>query len=142
MRSATLTPPRSHASVYPWSAHVPPSRSSLSPLPRHAHTLSTIATVAGELFLFGGCVPSSDSASNDLYTFSTRDFSMTLLKTSGKTPDPRYGHRAAFTSTTLLIWGGVTNHSDQNEENQCDDDSLYYLNLGMSDLFDVKTRSS
>ena len=67
---------------------------------------------------------------------------MTLLKTSGKTPDPRYGHRAAFTSTTLLIWGGVTNHSDQNEENQCDDDSLYYLNLGMSDLFDVKTRSS
>ena len=118
--------------VYPWSAHVPPS--SLSPLPRDSHSLSTIATAAGELFLFGGYVQSSESASNDLYTFSTRDFSTALLKTSGQAPNPRYGHGAAFDSTILLIWGGVTNHRDRNAENRCDDDSLYVLNLGMSDL--------
>ena len=119
---------------YPWSAHVPPSRSTLSPLPRDSHSLSTTATAAGELFLFGGYVQSSESASNDLYTFSTRDFSTTLLKTSGQAPNPRYGHGAAFASTTLLIWGGVTNHSDRNAENRCDDESLYLLNFGMSDF--------
>ena len=50
-------------------------------------TFSTTATVACELFLFGGCAQGSKSASNDLYTFSTRDFLITLEKTSGQGPD-------------------------------------------------------
>ena len=121
----TKLPPQSQQSqpIYPWSAHVPQSRSSLPPSSRHSHALSTTATVSGDLFLFGGHVQSrSNSASNDLYTFSTRDFSITPLKTSGQAPNPRYGHRAMFTSTALLIWGGLTNYSNQmNSENQCDD---------------------
>ena len=121
---------RQSQNVDPWSAHASLSRSSLSPLSRHGHTLSATATLAGEMLLFGGYVPSSGSASNGLYAFSTRDFSITLLKTSGQAPNPRCGHRAAFTSTTLVIWGGVTSFS----ENQCHDDSLYLLNLGTSDL--------
>ena len=120
--------------IYPWSAYAPSFTQSPSPFPRHAHALSPTATVAGELFLFGGYVQSSKSVTNDLHMFSTRNFSTALMKTSGQAPNPRYGHRAAFTNTTLFILGGVTNRSDRNAENRCDDDSLYLLNLGTSCL--------
>jgi hypothetical protein len=130
---------------YPWSAHAPPSRLSLSQLPQCSHTLSatTTTTTTRELFLFGGYVYSPRSPSNDLYVISTRNFSTTLLQTSGDVPSPRFGHGAALTSTSLLIWGGIDS-SDQNAQNQSNgnDDSFYLLNLGASDLFDVKTRSS
>jgi hypothetical protein len=120
--------------VYPWSAHTPPYGQSPSPFPRRLHALSTTATAAGELFLFGG--KTHDRIRNDLYIISTRDFSTTLLQTSGDVPNPRYAHRAVLTSTILLIWGGMTN---QNAQYQSDDDSFYLLNLGTSDLFHVKT---
>ncbi|SRR6266478_493919 len=125
--------------VYPWSANAPSLGHwhSPSPFPRHSHALSTTATAAGELFLFGG--HAHGSPDNDLYVFSTRDFSTTLLRTSGETPSPRYAHGAALTSTLLLIWGGLVNVNNPSLEL---DDSLYLLNFGMSDLFDVKTRSS
>ena len=121
----------------PWSAHTPPLGQSSLPFPRHCHSLSTTATTAGELFLFGGYVPSSDSASNDLYMISTRDFSATLLKTTGDVPNPRHGHCAALTSTTLLILGGqVTSVTGIRRKKKYGyDDSLYLLNLGTSDLF-------
>ena len=80
---------------------------------------------------------------DDLYVISTRDYSITPLKTSGDVPSPRYGHRAVLTGTILLIWGGMTNFSETNSQTRrCDDDSLYLLNLGTSDLFEVKTCSS
>jgi len=56
------------------------------------------------------------SIRNGLYVISTWDFSTTLLQTSGQVPNPRYGHRAALTSTVLLIWGGIT--SGQVMQNQ------------------------
>ena len=104
---------------------------------RYAHSLSTTSTAAGELFLFGGYVYSSESASNDLYMISMRDFSATLLETSGDVPNPRHGHRAAITSTTLLIWGGTTASMTgiRRKKKYGYDDSLYLLNLGTSDLF-------
>ncbi|KAF8492373.1 hypothetical protein F5888DRAFT_1858822 [Russula emetica] len=108
--------------VGPWSAHVPPFGQSPSPFPRYDYALSTSTTAAGELFLFGGYVQSSWSLSSDLYVISTRDFSTTLLKTSGDVPSPRYGHSAVLSSTILLIWGGIM-------QNQALDDSLYLLNL-------------
>jgi hypothetical protein len=130
--------------VSPWSAHASPSRQSPSPFLRHTHSLSTSATAVGELFLFGGYMGTASfkSPSNDLYVFSTRDFSTTLLQTSGDVPGPRYGHCAVLTSTTLLIWGGATNHGNRNAPLESNDDSLYLLNLGTTDLFDVKTCSS
>ena len=72
---------------------------------------------------------------------STRDFSTTLMQTSGDVPNPRYGHRAVLTNTTLLIWGGTTEFSDQNAQDQSDDDSFYLFNLGTSGIFHAKTRS-
>jgi hypothetical protein len=126
----------------PWSAHAPPFGQSPSPFLRDAHTLSTSSTAAGDLFLFGGYVHSSESPSNELYAVSTRDFSTTPLKTSGDVPSPRFAHDAAISSTTLFIWGGWTDFNDQNAQRQGHDDSLYLLNLGTSDLFHVKTRSS
>ena len=118
--------------VYPWSAHALASGKSPSPFPRYYHTLSTTATATGELFLFGGFAHSSPH--NDLYVFSTRDFSTTLLQTGGETPSPRYAHGAALTSTHLLVWGGLANSNHKNVQNQGHGDSLYLLNLGMSDL--------
>jgi hypothetical protein len=112
--------------VCTWSAHAPQSGSSPSPFPRHSHTLTATATAAGELFLFGGRVHCR--ASSDLYVFSTRDFSTTLLQTSGEVPTPHYAHGAALIGTTLLICGG---YGDQNKLNH---DALYLLNLGTSDL--------
>ncbi|KAF8488139.1 hypothetical protein F5888DRAFT_1879044, partial [Russula emetica] len=118
--------------VGPWSAHAPPFGQSSSPFPRFGHALSTSATAAGELFLFGGYVQSSRSPNNDLYVISTRDFSTNLLKTTGDVPSPRYGHSAVLSSTILLIWSGVRNFTAQIKQNQALDDSLYLLNLGIS----------
>jgi hypothetical protein len=115
--------------VCTWSAQAtlsgPPSL-----FPRH--TFPAIATTDGEWFLFGGSAQGVES--NDLYMFSTRDFSTTLLQTSGEVPSPRIGSAAALIGTTLLIWGGKTKFRDENVLNECEDDSLYLLNLGMSDL--------
>jgi hypothetical protein len=120
--------------VCTWSAHVPQSGQSPSPFPRSAHTLTATATAtaASDLFLFGGRVPSCDSS--DLYVFSTRDFSTTLLQTSGEVPAPRAGHSAALIGTTLLIFGGITKSGDDSDENILNHDSVYLLNLGTSNL--------
>ena len=124
--------------TYAWSAHISPLLGqSPSPFPRDSHALSTTATAAGELFLFGGNTNSSRSlsASNDLYMISTRDFSATLLNTSGDIPNPRLGHGAAFTGTSLLILGGwVTSKTRMHLKKHGHDDSLYLLDLGTWDL--------
>jgi hypothetical protein len=62
--------------------------------------------------------------------FSTRDFSTTLLQTSGEVPTPRSAHGAALIGSTLLICGGLTSIGGR----VLDHDSLYLLNLGTSDL--------
>jgi hypothetical protein len=74
-----------------------------------------------------------ESARNDLYVFSTRDLSATLLQTSGEVPSPRVGHAGALVSSVLLVWGGDTNTGGQDAPNESQDDSLYLLNLGPSD---------
>ena len=134
------TAPRSQP-VYPWSAHSPSIGQSPSPFPRRYHALSTSATAAGELYLFGGYDPGSRTSRNDLYVISIRDFSMTLLQTSGDVPSPRYGHTAVVTGTTLLIWGGRTDLSGRVAKHLSNDGSFYLLDLGTSDPFHVKTRS-
>jgi hypothetical protein len=113
------------------SKNGPPSGPSPSPFPRYGHALPATATAAGELFLFGGLV--HESARNDLYVFSTRDLSATLLQTSGEVPTPRVGHAGALVSSVLLVWGGDTNTGGQDVIVEPQDDSLYLLNLGTSD---------
>ena len=116
--------------VCTWSAHAPQLGPSPLPFPRLDHTLTASATAAGELFLFGGHAFSG--ISSDLYVFSTRDFTATLLQTSGEVPTPRRPHGAALIGSTLLIYGGTkTGSSDQNAQNS---DSLCLLNLGTSDF--------
>ena len=114
--------------VCTWSAHA--SQSGPGPLPfpfpRYFHTLT--ATSTGELFLFGG--NAHGRPSGDLYVFSARDYSTTLLQTSGSVPTPRFGHRAALIDTnTLLICGGMKS----NAEYVLHHDSIHLLNLGTSD---------
>lgn len=126
--------PFNHANRLPqpvctWSAHAPLSKLSPSPFPRNRHTLTATSTGVGDLLLFGGRV--RGYASGELYAFSTRDFSTTLLQTKGEVPDPRYSHGAALTDSTLLICGGETSYGNANLLNH---NSLYLLNLGTSDL--------
>ena len=134
-QSQLRSPQEGQQAVSPWSLHAPPFGQPPSPFLRKGHTLSTTAFPAGELYLFGGYGPKPRSRSNDLYLISTRDFSTTLLQTSGDVPDPRDGHCAVITGTTLLISGGKTGSGVY-------DDSLYLLNLGTTNLFDVKARFS
>jgi hypothetical protein len=68
--------------------------------------------------------------------FSTRVFSVTPFQTSGKVPSPRAALGATLIGSTLLVCGGKTNFLDQNALNP---ESLYLLNLGTLDLFNVKS---
>jgi hypothetical protein len=108
--------------VCTWSAHAPQSGQSPSPFPRHSHTLTAIA--ASKFLLFGGIV---DGASDDLYVFSTQDFSTTLFQINGVAPITRHSHGAALIDTTLLS-GGKTNAAQSVPYH----DSIDLLNLGTS----------
>ena len=122
--------PQQPRPVCTWSTHSPQCGPSPSPFPRSSHTLAGTGTVTGELFIFGGIVDGWPSS--DLFVFSTRDFSTTLLETSGEDPTPRFAHSAAFIGTsTLLIYGGKMNFGDEYALNH---DSLSFLNLGTSNL--------
>ncbi|KAA1468076.1 hypothetical protein DENSPDRAFT_770400 [Dentipellis sp. KUC8613] len=128
--------------VYPWSArrlHLqppvllpkagapPPTTPSPSPFPRYGHALPAHATPAGELFLFGGLV--HETARNDLYVFSTRDLSATMLQTKGEMPSTRVGHASALVSSVLVVWGGDTKTDGRAKPGDKQDESLYLLNL-------------
>jgi hypothetical protein len=89
--------------------------------------MPTSATSNGELYLFGGLV--GQQVRNDLYLFSTRDLSATLVQTAGEIPSPRVGHKAAIVSNVLIVWGGETK-SDRRVKPEKEDDGLYLLNLG------------
>lgn len=142
--AAPPTAPSQPRQAYPWSARrlllpppvtlpkpgvVPPSSPSPSPFPRYGHALPATATQTGELFLFGGLV--RESARNDLYSFSTRDLSATLLQTAGEIPSPRVGHASALVSNVLIVWGGDTKTDAKSKPSDKQDDGLYLLNLGV-----------
>ena len=105
------------------SKNAPPS-----PFPRFGHASPATATATGELFVYGGLA--HNAIRDDLYMFSTRDLSTTLLQTSGEFPGPRFRPAAALVSSVLLIWGGVTKFDDKGEPKGPYDDSLYLLSLG------------
>ncbi|KAG6821366.1 hypothetical protein H0H93_014163 [Arthromyces matolae] len=132
--------PSNSQRAYPWSSRrlvlpppvvlnkpgiVPPTSPSPSPFPRYGHSLPATATSTGDLYVFGGLV--REVPRNDLYLFSTRDNSATLLQTSGEIPGPRVGHASALVSNVLIVWGGDTKSDSNSKEKQ--DDGLYLLNL-------------
>lgn len=67
---------------------------------------------------------------NDLYLFSTRDLSATLLQTAGEVPSPRVGHASALVGSVLIVWGGDTKTNSKAKPGDKQDDGLYLLNLG------------
>jgi hypothetical protein len=141
--------------AYPWSARrllLPPpliipkpgvaasNSPSPSPFPRYGHALPATATSSGELYLFGGLV--RETARNDLYLFSTRDLSATLVQTGGEIPSPRVGHASAIVSSVLIIWGGDTKTDPSSDQSEKQDDGLYLLNLGAFILIVQKNHTS
>lgn len=68
------------------------------------------------------------SSRNDLYSFSTRELSVTLLQTAGEVPSKRVGHASALVSSVLIVWGGDT--KTESAPDALLDDGLYLLNLG------------
>ena len=117
--------------VCTWSAHDPSRQSGSLPSPsfQYSYTVTTSAATAGELFLIEGGV--NARSSSNVYVFSTRDYSITLLQTRGDVPSPRTGVCAALISNTLLVCGGETNKKSSLNR---DSDSLYFLNVGTSGL--------
>ncbi|KAG1744294.1 hypothetical protein EDB19DRAFT_1632944, partial [Suillus lakei] len=128
--------------AYPWSAQCllfpPPllmpkpgapalTSPSPSPFPRYGHALPVTATPSGEWYLFGGLV--RGAAHNDLYLFSTRDISATLIQTGGEIPSPQVGHASAIISSVLIVWGGNTKTDPFSDQTEKQDDGLYLLNL-------------
>jgi hypothetical protein len=111
-----------------------------SPFPRYGHALPATATSSGELYLFGGLV--RETARNDLYLFSTRDLSATLVQTGGEIPSPRVGHASAIVSSVLIIWGGDTKTDPSSDQSEKQDDGLYLLNLGAFILIVQKIHTS
>lgn len=112
----------------PKSGVAPPTTPSPSPFPRYGHALPATATATGEVFLFGGLV--RETVRNDLYLFSTRDLSATLLQTAGEIPSPRVGHASALVGSVLIVWGGDTKTNSKAKPGDKQDDGLYLLNLG------------
>ncbi|KAG6336140.1 hypothetical protein ID866_2950 [Astraeus odoratus] len=135
-------PPPPQRPAYPWSVRrliLPPpvvipkpgvasvTAPSPSPFPRYGHALPATATAAGELYLFGGLV--REAARNDLYLFTARDLSATLVQTTGEIPSPRVGHASAIVSSVLIVWGGDTKTDPMTNPAEKQDDGLYLLNL-------------
>nr|GAT47851.1 cell polarity protein [Mycena chlorophos] len=129
-------------SAFPWSSHrlnlpppvvlnkpgvVPSTSPSPSPFPRYGHALPASPTANGDLYIFGGLV--RESARNDLYLFSSREQSATLLQTAGDGPSPRVGHASALVSNVLIVWGGDTKTDPKSKPSDKQDDNLYLLNL-------------
>lgn len=134
-------PPPRHQPASPWSARrltllppsilnkpgvIPPSTPSPPPFPRYGHALPANAGANGELYIFGGLV--KESARNDVYLFSTRDNSASLLQTTGSAPSPRMGHASALVGDALIVWGGDTN-PDPTSPIDKHDNGLYLLSL-------------
>lgn len=141
--SAPNSSPPTKQSAFPWStrklqfpspALIPkqgvtaPTSPSPSPFPRYGHSLPAASTQNGELLIFGGLV--NDVPRNDLYSFNTRELSVTLLQTAGEVPSPRVGHASALVSSVLIVWGGITKSSESPGSSDTQDDGLYLLNLG------------
>ncbi|KAK2461614.1 hypothetical protein APHAL10511_006077 [Amanita phalloides] len=123
VKRLTILPPL----ILPKPGVASPSSPSPSPFPRYGHSLPATATANGDLYIFGGLV--RDSARNDLYLFSTRDNSATLLQTAGEIPSPRVGHASALVSNVLIVWGGDTKADAKTRSTDKEDDGLYLLNL-------------
>ena len=86
--------------------------------------------VIGDLFIFGGLV--GETARNDLYQFSTRDLSATLLQACGEIPSPRVGHVSALAGrSTLVMWGGDTKTDPNSKSTDKYDNGLYLLDVGV-----------
>jgi hypothetical protein len=103
-----------------------------SPFPRYDYAIHATASQSGEFFLFGGLV--HDLPCKDLYRFSTRDRSMTLLQTAGDSPSRRSGHASALANNTLFVWGGNAKRKKHVEHVEGYDNALYMLTLGAYDL--------
>ncbi|KXN83965.1 hypothetical protein AN958_00609 [Leucoagaricus sp. SymC.cos] len=112
-RRPTLLPP----SPIPGGSHPPPSTRSPPLLPRLGH--SACASASGDIYIFGGYT--GRSYSNDLFLYSQRENTATLLQCYGDIPSSRYRHVSAVIGNVFLLWGGTAGGGYI--------DGLYLLNL-------------
>jgi hypothetical protein len=163
---------RSQSVVYPWSQRslvmnpprfldetrqAPPGALSPSPFPRYGHAANSLASAAGEVYLFGGLV--RESVKNDLYTVYVDKViqppgtappgappgtvalgggvNATLVQTTGEIPPPRVGHATVLVSNVLILWGGDTKVRADDKQ----DEGLYLLNLSTREWTRVRHSS-
>ena len=134
-------PHPSRAPSYPWSIQklrFPTASASKidatsaqpsSPFPRYGHSIPAQTTPNGDLLLFGGLVDTE--IRNDLFVINPRDLTVAPLQTTYDVPPPRVGHASAIRSNVLIVWGGDTSLTSNDQDNDSRDNELYLLNLGV-----------
>jgi hypothetical protein len=149
-----------HTIVYPWSkrelfslpvlhaadagepAYGAPSP---PPFPRYGHSANSMAASAGgDVYIFGGLIDGQQKLSNSLYVLQCMPnrgegptgaphgtLNVGLVETKGEVPGPRFGHASVGVGNVLIVWGGDTKVSEDDESR---DNALYLLNLSASAL--------
>lgn len=82
----------------PWA----PIAAALAPSPRERHTAVWTGT---KMIVWGGLVTGSPSVSNTGGVYDPATDSWSAISTTGA-PPPRHSHRAVWTGTTMIVWGG------------------------------------
>ncbi|KXN91167.1 Actin-1 [Leucoagaricus sp. SymC.cos] len=92
-----------------------------SPFPRSEFALASAKS--GDIYLFGGRADGMFQLFDDLYHYSTKENTLTLVHCSDICPRARYAHAMTIIGSVLVVHGGVCNRGVD------DDGSLFLLNL-------------
>lgn len=108
-------------------ASPPPNQYQLSgepfPFPRYGLTVPSTPTPSGLLLIFGGLV--REQAQNDLFIIDCETFTASLVPAMGQVPLARVGHACALLKQVLIVWGGDTKTSEEDDQ----DEAMYLFNI-------------
>jgi hypothetical protein len=77
--------------------------------------------VENDRMITWGGIHQGNTYLNDLWEFSFKDFNWNQIQTTGKSPNPRYGHQLFLNNNHLFIYGGCNKDYDFKE--------VHYLDL-------------
>lgn len=95
-----------------------------SPFPRYRHTLSSVISEEGYVFVMGGL--REGSVYGDLWALNTSNFEADSIENFDGIPAPRVGHNSCLCGNAFIIFGGDTIQT--NELGELDND-LYLFNI-------------
>jgi hypothetical protein len=94
-----------------------PNDPSPSPCPRNCHATPATVTPSGDIYISAG---QTGLSLDDIYVYSTRENTASLIQCFGDIPSPRTCHSCALIGNVLILYG---------DHWVGDDNALYMLNL-------------